>query len=176
MWHCPQWLETEFLAYLDEWERSVNGRPGFDDADKKVDVTEPGNFVGTSNHWLVHYTQCLILHILMSFSFFYTVHSFISLIRYIFTIPGVKVFLSSKICQDPVEKFFGCQRQRGGTHDNPTVAEFCQNTQALRVISSVCRASVRGNCRGNRSTSVVDGKENQPKKSGSISNFLFFSL
>ena len=33
--HCPQWLETEFLAYLDEWERSVNGRPGFDDADKK---------------------------------------------------------------------------------------------------------------------------------------------
>ena len=33
--HCPQWLETEFLAYLDEWERSVNGHPGFDDADKK---------------------------------------------------------------------------------------------------------------------------------------------
>ena len=23
------------LAYLDEWERSVNGRPGFDAADKK---------------------------------------------------------------------------------------------------------------------------------------------
>ena len=35
MWHCPQWLETEFLAYLDEWERSVNGHPGFDDAGKK---------------------------------------------------------------------------------------------------------------------------------------------
>ena len=28
--HCPQWLETEFLAHLDEWERSVNGRPALD--------------------------------------------------------------------------------------------------------------------------------------------------
>ena len=45
------------------------------------------------------------------------------------------MFLSSKICQDPVEKFFGCQRQRGGTHDNPTVAEFCQNTQALESLA-----------------------------------------
>ena len=72
------------------------------------------------------------------------------------------MFLSNKICQDSVEKCFGCQRQRGGTLDNPTVAEFCQNTQALRVISSVCRASVCENCRGNRPTFVVDGKENQP--------------
>lgn len=65
---------------------------------------------------------------------FATAHPFIELVRYVFTLPGVKVFLSQRICQDPLEKFFGCQRQRGGTHDNPTVAEFCKNTQALRVI------------------------------------------
>ena len=39
--------------------------------------------------------------------------SFVELIQYIFTVPGVKVFLSEKISQDPLEKFFGCQRQRG---------------------------------------------------------------
>ena len=43
---------------------------------------------------------------------------------YIFSIPGVKVFLSERLCQDPLELFFGCQRQCGGTHENPTVQEF----------------------------------------------------
>ena len=56
--------------------------------------------------------------------------SFLHLVRYIFKLPGVSAFLSRKLCQDPVEKFFGCQRQRGGTNENPTVAEFCKNTQA----------------------------------------------
>ena len=66
-------------------------------------------------------------------------YSFQGLVRYLFTLPDVKVFLSRKICQDPLEKFFGCQRQVGGTHDNPTVKEFQQNTQALRVVNSFCR-------------------------------------
>ena len=57
--------------------------------------------------------------------------SFTELVPYLFSLPGVKVFLSEHLCQDPLEKFFGCQRQRGGTHDNPSVREFCQNTQAL---------------------------------------------
>ena len=47
--------------------------------------------------------------------------------------------------QDPLEK---CQRQRGETHDNPSVQEFCKNTtQALRVINAFCRGPVKGNCR-----------------------------
>ena len=58
-------------------------------------------------------------------------------------------FLSNNICQDPLECFFGRQRQRGGTHDNPTVADFLNNTQALRVVDSFCHDPiVRGNCRG----------------------------
>ena len=39
--------------------------------------------------------------------------------------------MSNMICQDPIEKFFGQQRQRGGAHENPNVAEFIKNTQAL---------------------------------------------
>lgn len=30
-----QWLETEFLGYLNEWDRSVNGRTGFTAAERK---------------------------------------------------------------------------------------------------------------------------------------------
>lgn len=30
-----QWLETEFLGYLDEWDSSVKGRTGFSAAEMK---------------------------------------------------------------------------------------------------------------------------------------------
>ena len=75
-----------------------------------------------------------------------TVRSFVELVRYVFTIPGVSVFLT---CQDPLENFFGQQRQRGRVHDNPSIAEFMTNTQALRVMNGVCgNARSLGNCRG----------------------------
>ena len=70
-------------------------------------------------------------------------------------------FLSNNLCQDPLEKFFGCQRQRGGTSDNPNVLEFYQNTQALRVIDSLCQGPVRGNSRKrprDPPTSIEKGK------------------
>ena len=86
--------------------------------------------------------------------------SFVGLVRYLFTIPGVKVFLSRKICQDPLEKFFGCQRQMGGTHNNPTVKEFEQNSQALCVVNSFCRQVVKGNCRGNKRSRKDEDEEN----------------
>ena len=53
------------------------------------------------------------------------------LLPYLFSIEGVKVFFSKCLCQDPLEKFFGCQRQCGHTNENPTVQEFYKNTQAL---------------------------------------------
>ncbi len=57
-------------------------------------------------------------------------------------------FLSQNLCQDPLEGFFGCQRQRGGTSDNPSVNEFFSSTAALRVVNSFCRGPNIGNCRG----------------------------
>ena len=81
------------------------------------------------------------------------------LVRYVFTIPGVQSFLSQRICQDPLENFFGCQRQRGGVHDNPNVQEFMKNTQALRVINSFCKGPAKGNCCGSRREDSLE-KEN----------------
>ena len=68
--------------------------------------------------------------------------SFVALVKYVFTISDMKSFLSQRICQDPLENFFGRQRQRGGVHDNPNVKEFTENTQALRVINTTKFAPV----------------------------------
>ena len=91
-------------------------------------------------------------------AFFSVAMSFVALVRYIFSQPTVKSFLSQRICQDPLENFFGTQRQRGGTHDNPSVDQFIKNTQALRAIGSLSKRPLRGNCRGG--TAVDQGKEN----------------
>jgi len=72
----------------------------------------------------------------------------------------VKFFLSERISQDPLENFFGCQRQRGRTQENPNAQQFCKNTQALRVINSVCGNISKGNCRGRKQH--VDMQDNKP--------------
>jgi len=88
--------------------------------------------------------------------------SFLELVSYIFSQPGVTSFLSQRLCQDTIEKFFGCQRQRGGTNENPTVPEFNKNTQALRVVNSFYRHNASGNCRGGMEEVGQSNKENRP--------------
>ena len=88
--------------------------------------------------------------------------SFIDLVKHVFTLPRVTAFLSERISQDPLEKFFGLQRQRGRVNENPNVAEFCKNTQALRVINCSCLNMVKGNCRGSQASTTDWEKENQP--------------
>ena len=73
--------------------------------------------------------------------------SFLDLVKFVFTIPGVTVLLSNNLCQDPLENFFGQQRQRGRANENPNAPEFIKNSQPLRVVNSSC-STVRGNCRG----------------------------
>ena len=93
--------------------------------------------------------HCISLCITHSLS---AAKAFIGLVQYLFSLPIVKdnhlAFLSQRLCQDPLENFFGCQRQRGGTRDNPNVQEFFKNIAALRVVNSFCRKTVKGNCRG----------------------------
>lgn len=68
----------------------------------------------------------------------------------ILEIPGVSVFLSEKVSQDPLEKHFGRLRQHGQTNENPTVAEVLNSTQTLRVINGVLVDDITGNTRGKR--------------------------
>ena len=80
----------------------------------------------------------------------FSVSSFCDFIQYIFTIPGVTCFLSCKINQDPIEKFFGIQRQFGRTNESPTASEFIKNSENIRVISGIWIENILGNCRGQR--------------------------
>lgn len=94
--------------------------------------------------------------------FHFPAKSFVELVRHLFTVLGMKTFLSQRICQGPLEKFFGCQRQRSATHDNPNVREFLDNTQALRVVNSFCKDPVRGNCQGGLKRGLDLEQENRP--------------
>ena len=66
------------------------------------------------------------------------------LVNYVFSVPGIKekriVLLSRNLCQDPLENYFGCQRQCGGTSDNPNALEYGKNTEALRVVKHTVHA------------------------------------
>lgn len=102
-----------------------------------------------------------ITALIIVYTFSFAVKSFVELVQYLFTLPGVKVFLSEKLSQDPLEKFFGCQRQRGGVNDNPNAQQFFVNTQALRTINGICH-DVRGNCRGSKRPQSIDSEQNTP--------------
>ena len=95
---------------------------------------------------VIHYNKC---------STFISAYSFIDLTKYLFNIPGVNSFLSERICQDPLEKFFGRQRQRGATNENPNISQFLKNNQALRVINSIQIDTSKGNTRGSKSSKVI---------------------
>ena len=92
-----------------------------------------------------------------------------------FTLPGVTGFLSNKINQDPLEKFFGIQRQAGRSSDNPTVAQFIKNTDTIRIINSIWIDDVIGNCRGKtqRSTWMLNCLYVKEKDECHLSNFMF---
>ena len=59
----------------------------------------------------VHCATCKHVHM-------YPLVSFLELIPRIFEIKGVTSFRSEKLLQDPLENFFGCQRQRGKSHSS----------------------------------------------------------
>ena len=58
----------------------------------------------------------------------FAVKSFIELVEFALSLPDVTVFLSNRLCQDPLEKFFEQQRQRGRAASNTVdLPGFIQN-------------------------------------------------
>jgi len=76
------------------------------------------------------------------------VKSFLELVPFLLRIDGVNVFLSEKVSQDSVEKYFSMIRQRGRANENPTIAQVLKNAQNIRVINSIWVNEITGNCRG----------------------------
>ncbi|XP_019862720.1 PREDICTED: uncharacterized protein LOC109591422 [Amphimedon queenslandica] len=121
-----QWLENTFLKWLGDWQKEAELREDLSKSNRKKLTLSEETLLGIK----------------------ITTHSFIDLIKFIFTIPGVKSFLSERLSQDPLEKFFGRQRQRGRANKNPTSSEFLKNNRALRLVNSITIETHKGNTRG----------------------------
>ena len=59
--------------------------------------------------------------------------SFVEMTRYLLTLKTSLFLFSERFTQDPLESFFGQQRARCGSSDNPNVATFLHNAQTIRV-------------------------------------------
>ena len=76
--------------------------------------------------------------------------------RYLLGITGVKFLLSERFTQDPVESFFGQQRQRGGGSENhPTIQQFTYSFQVQRSTAPLARSNVRAS-KHHQDTDVMD--------------------
>ena len=76
----------------------------------------------------------------------YLVSSFQELIPLVFAIPDVKCFLSNRLCQDPLENYFGIQCQVGKSNENPTVVELAKNNEMLRLVGNMWLDDIKSNC------------------------------
>ena len=99
------------LTYLIDWENDVEGQ-GFS-------KTEKGNMLLSHPTRLGLKMTCKVLYLYKCESYIcVTGKSFVELVRYLFTMEDVNFFQSQRICQDPLERFFGCQLQSRAVHDN----------------------------------------------------------
>ena len=46
---------------------------------------------------------------------------------------GCIFILTERFCQDPVEEYFGIQKQLGRTNDNPDMKKFSYNDNTVRI-------------------------------------------
>jgi hypothetical protein len=114
-----QWLENDFLPYLEEWRQYATSKPDISTEDKNKLMLSVQTLEGLK----------------------ITVFSFIEVVPYLLSLEGANFLLSERFNQDFVE-FFGKQRAHCGRNDNPSVTQFLYNTQAVRTIRSMSF----GNC------------------------------
>ena len=132
-----QWLQDVFIPYLDKWESSVKARPetSFSKSDKERMLLSAETRLGLRMTGIV---TCDSITVAIQKK--NSALSLVGLVKTIFSLPEVKgkklSLLSGHLCQDPLENYFGCQRQRGGTNEHPNSHQFYQNAQALRIVDS----------------------------------------
>ena len=116
----------EFLEYLRRWKESTENRPG-------------------------NYSQNARARMFLSWQtyegFQLTVQSTIESTKFLLG-EGMDYVLTERFCQDPVEEFFGKQRQLGRRSDNPDINQFGYNSNAIRIERSISCQS--GNTRGRK--------------------------
>ena len=144
------WLTDEFLHYLFEWQRSIKDRPGnFDDNARARMFLSRQTFEGIK----------------------ISIYSMMALIKFLLG-AGVKFVLTNHFCQDPVEQYFGKQREIGRRSDNPTIYTFGYNDNKIRMYRS--SSQILRNTSGKTSTQkraqAVDNTPLPRRKRKKLSN------
>jgi hypothetical protein len=122
------WLENDFLNYFDQWNDAVKSRPG--------------NFTVKQKNQMQLSSQTIA-------GFKVTSLSVAAIVRKMLD-SGATFVLTNHLNQDPLEQLFGHCRHKGGSNDNPTVAEACHTINTLRTVKTQAVANARGNTAGPR--------------------------
>ena len=118
------WLINTFLKYFESWKNDIE--------------TREGKFARNALSKMFISWQ--------SFEgIFITCHSIVGVVQFLLN-EGMEYVLTNRFCQDPVEEYFGCQRQIGRRSDNPDLQKFGYGTNTIRIQKYV--SSPSGNTRG----------------------------
>ena len=143
-----QWLKTDFLGYLKEWEDCVNAHTDVPDARRPMmllsrETIEELYITGNNNNVYTVYGNLWLFMLAIQF-----IHSICLLnSRYLLSLPcsAGHYLLSKHFSQDPLENYLGQQRARGGYSHNPTMQACIASAQSLQVQGSMAVVSVQGN-------------------------------
>ena len=135
-----EWLLNTFLPYFQSWKDSIDLRPG------NFSKTEKSRMFLS---WQTH--EAVLI----------TTHSTIDLVKYLLN-HSVKYVLTERLCQDPLENYFGRQRSMGRHRDNPNLQTFGYQDNAIRT-SKVFRP-IEGNCRKDENETFQISSESIPAR------------
>lgn len=132
------WLTNVFLKYFEDWLQSIENRPGNFTANAKNNMfLSPQTYEGIK----------------------ITVYSTVELIKYLLS-NGVPYVLTERLCQDPLENYFGRQRACGGRKTNMDVLAFgyndnnIRNQKIFKPIQSKC-STIQFFFRENKATYII---------------------
>eukprot|EP00794_Sanderia_malayensis_P012456 gene12456-13744_t len=121
------WLEGEFLKYFQDWQKSIDSKPGkFSKSGKQAMFISPQTYKGLQ----------------------ITIYSFVEACKFLLE-NGVQYILSERFCQDDLENYFGRQRAIGHSRDNPNICSVGINDNIIKSQFTV--APIAGNCQAERS-------------------------
>ena len=142
-----QWLQEDFLGYLDQRESSTKNRVDLSASEKRKlllssETMEGLRVTGKIMHIMFELHCVLILTV-----YFFVVTSFVEMAKFLLSNGSPGFFLlSERVSQDPLENFFGQLRACGGRNENPNLHQCLHSTAAIRVQKSMATNPVRGNC------------------------------
>ena len=91
---------------------------------------EQANTLRNRNHRQLYFTDSCINITILLIVIALPVRSFCELAPHLISSTGCYL-LSEVFCQDPVERYFSRQRNRGGGNDNPNVEQFYKDVAVL---------------------------------------------